>query len=374
MEESQYPPAHAEQHGAQPGSGGADLLAVLDGFLLFFLPARPRDRCAMACCGTGGSCGGHRLADPPVAGEPGADPWPWFLDELMRTWACSWACWSQGTARESPTFLDPGAFLQTGMKSAAVLWTTYQAHTGLTQVFTAIPYLLAWVGLLCGVCGDGLQSLLVAGRVAAGRGRGLCLLPCLMLRQTRLWPRACSPMRPTPLPASCSGPCWPGLMWQHLDIFAVSPVLSRRRSGRTRGHAGGQCGGGHGLDSRRLLSGREQVGRHAHQWHSRHGRGAEYRAPWPAPSATGRPRSPQPGQRGAVGGGAGRRGARAGVQAIAGLHSGGLTSLQGSGAGDLCRRPGRGARPEPGAPHDMMRGADPTRLMGVAAPSSRWVN
>ena len=65
-------------------------------------------------------------------------------------------------------------------------------------------------------------ELLIAG-VA-----GMCLLPCLMLRQTALWHGGALLCGQCLCPLSARGHCWRASLWQHLDVFAVSPVLSQK--------------------------------------------------------------------------------------------------------------------------------------------------
>ena len=69
-------------------------------------------------------------------------------------------------------------------------------------------------------------------------------------------------------------------------------------------------------------------GRDAHEWHSRHGRRADPSAAWHAWSPPGPPRPPRRAQRRVAGSIGVAGGARAGVQAMAALHGGGLTSLK----------------------------------------------
>src|SRR5262245_9329444 len=126
------------------GAGGPDLLAVLDGLLLCFLLF------AIVIAAYGLLYNGRvlwvgmgllvRLSLISLA----LTQWPWFLEELMRL-GVFLGLLVTGGQLDATTFLDPGALMQMGLKSAGALWSTYQAHSGMTQVFTAIPYLLAWV-------------------------------------------------------------------------------------------------------------------------------------------------------------------------------------------------------------------------------------
>ena len=137
----------------------------------------------MASSTTGGCSRGVRLADPPVARRLCPGEWGWFLSAL-RDLGVALGLLVTGGQLSVAEFLDPGALLQTGIKSAAVIWTAFQAHTGLTQVFTALPLLLAWAAYCAAFAVMAYKvfwwqvELLIAG-VA-----GICLLPCLVLRQT----------------------------------------------------------------------------------------------------------------------------------------------------------------------------------------------
>ena len=157
----------------------------------------------------------------------------------------------------------------------------FQAHTGLTQVFTALPLLLAWVGLLCRVCRHGLQSVLVAGRAAHCRGRGHVPPPLPRVATDELCGDGRALLcgqRLCPLPAR--GPCWLGHSGgTSTSLRLPGPVPEGR--GRCR-HSSGLCRRGDCLGHGRLLSGASTAGRDADQWDPRHGWRAIHRRAWGA--------------------------------------------------------------------------------------------
>ena len=232
----------------------------------------------------------------------------------------------------------------------------------MTQVFTAFPYLLAWVAYCAAFAVMAYKVFWWQVEVLLAGVGGLVSAALSHAAPDRaFWRRGCSPMRPMPLPAFCSGPCWPGSCGGTSTSLRVAQ--SSRRVERRRGHSSGRCRGGDGLDSRRLLSRGEQDGRDADQRDSRHGGWAEYCEPGPHGrhrSGRGRPRR--------AGRGGGRQatagGARAGVQAIAGLHSGSLSSLKEAARATYAGVQAGAHGQNLGRLTTLMRGADPTHLMG----------
>ncbi len=81
---------------------------------------------------------------------------------------------------------------------------------------------------------------------------GMCLLPSLCFRRTAFVATGVLSYAANMFARFLLGALLAGVLWKHLDVFAVSPVLSRRVGDGCAIQAA--CGCRHGLDSRRLLS------------------------------------------------------------------------------------------------------------------------
>ena len=288
--------------------------------------------------------------------------WGWFLSAL-RDLGVYLGLLVTGGQLSVAEFLDPGALLQTGIKSAAVIWTAFQAHTGLTQVFTALPLLLAWAGYCAAFAVMAYKvfwwqvELLIAG-VA-----GICLLPCLLLRQTSFVATGVLSYAANAFARFLLGAILAGALWRHLDVFSVSPLLSQKVGVDAAIQAASAavaiawvmaaCFLGVNKMAGMLTSGIPGMA------------GGQSMASLGRMVATGAAAVATLGSAAVVGGMATAGGARAGVQAIAGLHGGSLGSLK-----EAARATYAGVRQGAhgqnlGRLTTLMRGADPTNLMGA---------
>ena len=194
---------------------------------------------------------------------------------------------------------------------------------------------------------------------------GICLLPCLVLRQTSFVATGVLSYAANAFARFLLGAMLAGAIWRHLDVFSVSPLLSQKvgvdapfkrpqppwrlpGSWRPAFWAVNKMAG-------MLTSGIPGMA------------GGQSLASLGRMIATGGAAAATLGSAAVVGGMATAGGARAGVQAIAGLHSGSLGSLK-----EAARATYAGVRQGAhgqnlGRLTTLMRGADPTNLMGATS-------
>lgn len=344
--------------------GTPDLYSVLTGFMAFFFMLA----LVMLCYGLlwhgrviGGALGLMiRLALISFA----LTRWPWVLAGL-RDLGVTLGLLVTGGQLSVVEFLDPGALIQTGLKSASTIWTAFQAHTGLSKVFTALPLLFAWFAYCAAFAVMAYKvfwwqvELLIAGAA------GMCLLPCLVLRQTAFLATGVLSYAANAFARFLLGAVLAGVLWRHLDVFAVSPLLSQQVGVNAAVQAASAAVAIAWVLAACFLSVNKLAGVLTSGIPGM--AGGQSLGALARTVATGGALVATAGAAGVVGASAAAGGARAGVQAIAGLHSGSLHTLQ-----EAARATFAGVQAGAHGQHlgrltTLMRGADPTRLMGVAS-------
>lgn len=290
--------------------------------------------------------------------------WPWFLGTLRNLGVFLGLLVTGGTLTIAE-FLDPGALLQTGIKSAAVIWTAFQAHTGWTQFVTAFPLFLAWAAYCAAFAVMAYKvfwwqvELLIAG-VA-----GVCLLPCLLLRQTAFVATGVLSYAANMFARFLLGAMLAGVMWKHLDVFSVSPLLSHKVGVDAAIQAASAAVAIAWVLAACFLSVNKLAGALTSGIPGMAGGGSL--ASLGRMVATGGAAVATLGVGAMVGAGAATGGARAGVQALAGLHSGSVTSLGAAARATYAGVQSGAHGQDLGRLTALMRGADPTRLLGATA-------
>jgi type IV secretory pathway TrbL component len=199
--------------------------------------------------------------------------WPWLLGGL-RDIAITFGLLATGNLVDVANFLDPGGFLRLGLQSGAVLWKAFQNNLGWTSFVTGLAYLLAWVAYGAAFAVMAYKVFWWQVELLIASLGGLCLLPTLMFRPTAFVAAGVLSYAANTFARFLLGALLAGALWKHLG----KPRGRHTRGGGGPARAGHPDpdrlrGGGPGLGAGRLLSGPQPAGRHAHQWHSRHGRG-----------------------------------------------------------------------------------------------------
>ena len=153
--------------------------------------------------------------------------WPWFLGGL-RDLGVTLGLLVTGGQLTVVEFLDPGALVQTGITSAAVLWQAFQAHATLTKVLTALPLLCAWAAYCAAFAVMAYKVFWWQVELLIASLAGLCLLPALMLRHTAFVATGVLSYAANAFARFLLGALLAGVLWRHLDVFSVSPLLAQK--------------------------------------------------------------------------------------------------------------------------------------------------
>jgi type IV secretion system protein TrbL len=81
-------------------------------------------------------------------------------------------------------FLDPGTYLETGLRVGKVLYDTMIANVGLTSIALALGYLIAWIAFLLGYAIMALSVFLLQVEFTIASTAALLMLPFLGFRGT----------------------------------------------------------------------------------------------------------------------------------------------------------------------------------------------
>jgi type IV secretion system protein TrbL len=286
--------------------------------------------------------------------------WPWLLAEI-RDLGVFLGLLVTGGQLTVTDFLDPGALLQTGFKSGAVLWDAYRAHNGYTQIFTAFPLLLAWAAYTAAFAVIAFKVFWWQVELLIVSVAGMCLLPCLMLRQTAFVAQGVLSYAANCFARFLLGAMLAGLMWRHLDIFAVSPALSQKVGLDAQVQAAMMATGLAWVLAACFLAVNRLAGTLTSGIPGM--AGGQSLGSVGRMLATGGTAAAMVGGAAVTGGLGAAGGARAGVHALAGLHSGSLGSLKEAARATYAGVQQGAHGQNLGRLTTLMRGADPTKMV-----------
>lgn len=155
--------------------------------------------------------------------------WPWFLDGL-RDLAVSLGFLATGDQLTIAEFLDPGAFVKLGLSSGAVLWTAFKAHLGITTPVAAIIFFVAWLGYCAAFAVMAFKSFWWQVELLLAGAAGMCLLPALIFPRTAFVAQGVLSYAANMFARFLLGALLAGVLWKNLDTFGLVPALARKVS------------------------------------------------------------------------------------------------------------------------------------------------